>query len=183
MCKNVFETTTETPEDNPALLMARVANNQDKQAFVILFKSYAPKLKSWLIKGGASSSIAEEIIQETFLTLWQKAPLFNPEKASVATWIYTIARNKKIDKLRQEHYPELIVEMASDGTHNPDTKKDVRKALKVLNGEQFTVIYKNFFEGRTHQEIAKQEGVALGTVKSRARLALKKLHAVLNIIE
>lgn len=93
------------------------------------------------MKNGASNSIAEEIIQETFLTLWQKAPLFNPEKASVATWIYTIARNKKIDKLRQEHYPELTAEITSDTTHNPDTKKDVRKALKVLNAEQFTVIY------------------------------------------
>jgi RNA polymerase sigma-70 factor (ECF subfamily) len=185
MCETKTDTTTALTKSNPAVLLTRIAQQHDQQAFIMLFQHYAPKVKSWLIKGGASPSVAEEIIQETFLTVWRKAGLFDPEKASAATWIYTIARHKKIDKLRKEQYPEVFLEAPLEAVtlenSSGDTKKDVRKALKVLNPEQFTVIYKNFFEGRSHQEIAKQEGVALGTVKSRARLALKKLHAVLNI--
>jgi RNA polymerase sigma-70 factor (ECF subfamily) len=187
MCKTATDNTTAAIENSPAFLLERVALYQDQQAFIKLFQQYAPKVKSWLMKGGASNSVAEEIIQETFLTVWRKAILFNPEKASVATWIYAIARHKKIDKLRKEHYPEIQIESVLQtidaGDTKADAKKDIGKALKVLNPEQFTVIYKSFFEGRTHQEIAKQEGIALGTVKSRARLALRKLHAVLNITE
>ena len=85
-------------DDDLTLCLESVANNQDKQAFNTIFKHFAPRLKSFLIKAGSTETQAEGVIQEVMIAVWTKSGSYDKNKSSVSTWIYTIARNKRIDK-------------------------------------------------------------------------------------
>ncbi len=168
--------------------MDDIAKHQDKQAFIKLFSYYAPRLKSFLMRGGFPEQKAEELAQETLLVVWKRAKSFNPKKASPSTWIYTIARNKKIDYLRKHLRPEPNPEdlKHDDQTHPIDAlqrkqeSEEITKLMKDLPKEQAKLIKKAFYEDKSHQEIADETSIPLGTVKSRIRLALKKLKTNLN---
>lgn len=166
-------------------LLVAVGQKKDKDAFAQLFAHYAPRVKSFLIKGGASPEQADELAQETMVTVWQKAASFDPAKAQASTWIFTIARNKRIDGLRKRIRPEIDMddaELLADGAPsaaeiiaaNQETGI-MAQALKALPPEQSNLLYKSFFEDKTHADIARESGLPLGTVKSRIRLALEKL--------
>jgi RNA polymerase sigma-70 factor (ECF subfamily) len=164
-------------------LLGRVAANQDRAAFAVLFAHFAPRVKAYLLRLGASSGVAEELAQETLLSVWRKAQLFDPAKASAATWLFTIARNLRIDAIRREKRPELDPE---DFMPEPDADADaglmlaenegrLRLALKELPADQIQVVELSFFADKPHSQIAVELGIPLGTVKSRLRLAMGRL--------
>lgn len=171
-------------------LLLRVASLRDKGAFVELFEFYAPRLKSYLMKHGASDSMAEEVVQNTFVTVWEKAEGFNPDKASASTWIFTIARNKRIDLQRREKFIDANVDDAvldtmaapetADSYADTDTVEKLEEALQSLPDEQAKLLRMAFYEDKSHRDIADETSIPLGTVKSRLRLAMDKLRQKLG---
>lgn len=171
-------------------LLRRVATDRDIEAFRALFESYAPRIKSYMLRQGADAAAAEELAQETLLTVWRKAALYSDEKGSATTWIFTIARNLRIDRLRKEvawqPLPENSEEEASDepgpdeATFERERGERVRDALAALPADQAEVIRLAFMDGLSHSEIAERLGLALGTVKSRMRLGYHKIRDALE---
>jgi len=176
-----------TPDAANALL-GRVAREQDRAAFAALFGHFAPRVKAYLLRLGATPALAEDLAQEALLSLWRKAHLFDPAKASAATWLFTIARNLRIDAIRREKRPELDPDdflpqpeaAADDGLALADEENRLRAALKHLPADQSQVVELSFFADKPHSEIARQLGIPLGTVKSRLRLALARLKRALG---
>ncbi len=164
-----------------------IRDRQDQQAFARLFHHFAPRVKAFLMKSGASPELAEECTQETMATLWRKAHLFDGGKASVSTWIFTIARNRKIDVLRKQRRPEpedlpwgpeVAPNQADVLVLHEETEK-LGKALAALPEKQRRLIERAYFGELSHSEIAAETGLPLGTIKSRIRLALDRLrHAM-----
>ncbi len=179
---------TLTHEQLGALVHA-VAVNRDRAAFAALFQHFAPRLKGFGIRRGVDAAAAEELAQETMLTVWRKADTFDPAKATVSTWVFTIVRNKRIDLFRREGYPEVelseVAETVDDGEspeQSVSTSQNshvVRKAMKDLPPEQMKIIQMAFFEDKSHSAIASELKLPLGTVKSRIRLALSRMRAAL----
>jgi RNA polymerase sigma-70 factor (ECF subfamily) len=171
-------------------LLSRVGSAQDRDAFVTLFTHFAPRVKSYMIKHGASDAAAEEIVQNTFVTVWEKAALYNPAKAAASTWIFTIARNKRIDALRREKFIEVsaddgVLEQApapepADAYADRQTVEKLNTAIDALPPEQARLVHMAFFEDKSHQAIADETRLPLGTVKSRIRLAMEKIRQKLG---
>ncbi|MDJ1009337.1 MAG: sigma-70 family RNA polymerase sigma factor [Paracoccaceae bacterium] len=167
--------------------MRRIAAERDQAAFAEVFEHFAPRVKAFLMKSGASDSLAEDCAQDVMVTLWNKAHMFDPARASVATWVFTIARNRRIDALRKERRPE-----PEDLPWGPEAEPDqadilslqqeselLGRALKSLPEKQRELIEKAYFGDLSHSEIAADTGLPLGTIKSRIRLALERLrHAM-----
>jgi RNA polymerase sigma factor (sigma-70 family) len=174
-----------------ATLIGRVADG-DREAFQRLFEHFAPRVKGLMLKTGASSDDAEEIAQETLLAVWRKAAQFDPVSAGAAAWIYTIARNLRIDAVRRKaragavnHEVELDylvdpTEPVDDAIARHDEAGRIARALSSLSQEQSMAIRLSFIEERPHPEIANALGIPLGTVKSRIRLAMNRLRALLD---
>jgi len=166
-------------------LLYRIAQQRDARAFAELYDAYAPRLRSYMIRQGADGATAEELAQETLLTVWRKAQLYSGEKGSASTWIYTIARNLRIDRIRREtpwqELPEGHNEEASDDpppdemVSGRERQKWVQDALETLPKDQHDVVVLSYLEGMSHSEIAERLELPLGTVKSRMRLAYQKL--------
>jgi RNA polymerase sigma-70 factor (ECF subfamily) len=165
-----------------------IRDNEDREAFAELFAHFAPRVKSFLMKSGTSPDMAEECAQDVMATLWRKAAMFDPAKASVSTWIFTIARNRRIDILRKERRPEPE-ELPWGPEAEPDQadalvlQEETQKlgaALAELPEKQRILIEKAYFGDLTHSEIAEQTGLPLGTIKSRIRLALERLRHVMK---
>jgi RNA polymerase sigma factor (sigma-70 family) len=162
----------------------------DREAFAHLFEHFAPRLKAYLMRLGTSAGAAEDLAQEAMLTLWRKAALFDPAKASVATWLFTIVRNLRIDVLRKERRPDfdpadpgLMPEQerdADDMLAMAQSEAAVRKALKDLPPAQAEIVALSFFADKPHSQIAAELQIPLGTVKSRLRLALARLRLALE---
>lgn len=161
----------------------RIQADRDQEAFAELFRHFAPRLKAFLMKSGATEALAEECTQEVMATLWHKAHLFDPTRAGVATWIFTIARNRRIDMLRRNRRPE-----PEDLPWGPEAEPDQEAALALqqetdklgdalrrLPEKQRELVEKAYFGELSHTEIAAQTGLPLGTIKSRIRLALERL--------
>lgn len=174
-------------DTDPAHLIAAIASQRDRAAFASLFGFYAPRIKGFLMRTGTAAEIAEEIAQEAMLSVWRKAATFDASRASVSTWIYTIARNLRIDRLRHERgggvSADAVYEsLRSEEPGRPDDSLEwaerddrVRRALRELSDEQAAVVRLSFFEDKAHGEIARILRIPLGTVKSRLRLAMAKL--------
>lgn len=173
-----------------AELLAAVAERRDRGAFVELFNRYAGRIKAFMMRGGATADAADEAAQEAMLILWRRADAFDPGRASAAAWIFTIARNKRIDLIRREKRPEpdmsdpLFAAEPATGSDKEaaDKSRDeaVRQALETLPGDQLEVVKLAFFEGLSHAEIADRVDAPLGTVKSRLRLAFGRLRKALG---
>ncbi len=167
--------------------MVRIRDDRDQAAFAALFAHFAPRVKGFLMKSGADASLAEECAQEVMATCWHKAHMFDPARASVATWIFTIARNRKIDVLRKQRRPEPE-DLAWGPEEEPDQadvmamqqeSEQLGQAIAELPEAQRELIQKAYFGDLSHSEIAAQTGLPLGTIKSRIRLALERLrHAM-----
>jgi RNA polymerase sigma-70 factor (ECF subfamily) len=164
-------------------LMLQVRDRQDRAAFAALFRHFAPRVKAFLIKSGAGAALAEECAQDVMAVLWQKAHLFDPARASVATWVFTIARNKRIDALRKDRRaepeeldwgPAAEPDQAEAMEAQEDTAR-LGRALAALPEKQRALIERAFYGELSHSEIAAETGLPLGTIKSRIRLALDKL--------
>lgn len=182
-----METATPTPANLCALIQA-VARSQDRAAFADLFAHFAPRVKGYLMRLGANGAMAEDLAQEAMLLLWRKAPLYDASKASASTWVFTIARNLRIDAIRRERRPEIDpAELAPEPERNADDgmvrvedDNRVREAITTLPKEQAQVIELSFFADKPHSTIAKELGLPLGTVKSRLRLAMARIRASLG---
>lgn len=171
-------------------LVGAIATRQDRAAFAELFTYFAPRVKAYLLRLGAAPAAAEDLAQETMLTVWRKAALFDPAKASMSTWIFTIARNLRIDALRRERYPEVPHEDVADAADPAPQADDVlllaqnqarvRAAIDALPAEQAQVVRLSFFADKPHREIERELGIPLGTVKSRLRLAMRHIRSFLG---
>lgn len=174
--------TVQDDVDWAALLIA-VRDRQDKAAFGALFRHFAPRIKAFLMKSGASAALAEECAQDVMATLWQKSHLFDASRASVATWVFTIARNRRIDALRKSRRPEPEdlpwgPEAEPDQSETMELQQETDRlavALAQLPPKQRALIERAYYGDLTHREIAAETGLPLGTIKSRIRLALDRL--------
>lgn len=171
-------------------LLAAIASAADRAAFATLFERFAGRIKSFLLRAGASPDQAEDLAQDVMITVWRKAASFDPARARASTWIYTIARNRRIDVLRRETRAEPDPQ---DPMFQPDPEPDpashlaasdrdarVRSAISELNDDQREVVRLAFFAGLSHGEIAERLGAPLGTVKSRLRLSFQRLRGALG---
>ena len=171
-------------------LLVAVATKRDRAAFRELFDYFAPRIKSFLMRQGLDAQAAEDVVQEAMVRVWQKAHQFDPSKARASTWMFTIARNLRVDFLRKSNRPEpnaddpALVPDAQPGgfdlTAQAQDADRLRAALGDLPDEQRVVLELSFFEEKPHPEIAEHLGVPLGTVKSRIRLALKRVRSELG---
>lgn len=170
-----------------ALLIQRVATCQDRQAFAVLFRHFAPRVKAYLLRGSFAAAAAEEVTQEVMLRLWRKAGQFDPGRAEPAGWIFAIARNARLDHLRrQKQLPaapdeeERLAPSAESETLVAERNMRVSEAIGALSREQQEILTLSFFADLPHAAIAERLSLPLGTVKSRIRLGLARLRLLLD---
>ncbi len=174
-------------------LVEAIAKRGDRTAFAELFGHFAPRLKGYLMRLGTDPASAEEIMQDVMLTVWRKAATFDRQQASAGTWIFTIARNRRIDRLRRERRPEFD---PNDPALVPAAPPDadltvwagqvearIHAAIISLPPEQSDLIRRAYFDDQSHREIAARSGLPLGTVKSRIRLAMQRLRERIDDLE
>jgi RNA polymerase sigma-70 factor (ECF subfamily) len=165
-------------------LLHRIATDRDRAAFGELFAAFAPRIKGMLMRQGADSHTAEEIAQEAMLAVWRKAHLYSPERGGVATWIFTISRNLRIDRLRREiPFQQLVGEdnqqdeepLPDENLGSRQIQERMRAVLRLLPADQVEVVRLAYLDGLSHSQIADRLRLPLGTVKSRIRLAYQKI--------
>lgn len=171
-------------------MLVAISERQDRAAFSGLFSHFAPRVKAYLIRHGATNETAEELAQETLLRVWRKAHLFDPNVAAPSTWIFRIARNLRIDRIRRERRPEfdpedpaLVRDADPAADQQIETSQEgarIRAAVDLLPPDQKQAIVLSFFEDKPHSEIADELGLPLGTVKSRIRLAFARVRQTLG---
>jgi RNA polymerase sigma-70 factor (ECF subfamily) len=173
-----------------ARLIEAVANGQDRDAFGALFDHFAPRIKAFLMRTNLPAAGAEELAQEALLIVWRKAAKFDRDRAGASSWIFTIARNLRIDNARRDMRGKVLDREANEDAEQPtppeaellaaEREQRVRAALKNLSDEQLRVVRLSFFEGKAHGDIAAELDLPLGTVKSRIRLAMNRLRDLLG---
>ena len=162
-------------------LIFKIANEQNKSAFNDIFDYFAPRVIGYLVGSGSQREIAEEIAQEVLSMVWQKACQFDYKKGNVNTWVFTIARNKRIDRIRKNENPsyntvDLIDALYSKNyIQNNDFEEEIKVLQNKLNKSEKKLIKMNFFEGKSHKIISKDLEIPLGTIKSRIRKILIKI--------
>ncbi len=184
------ELVPEFSSDYQKMLLTRIATDSDRDAFRALFVHYGPRIKAVMLKAGADQQLAEDLVQDVMLNVWRKSKLYSPERGAVSTWIYTIARNARIDKLRRgssKPYEDLDdVELASEEADGEDMvianeiSGRVTDALSELPDDQRQIIRMAYIEDLSQSDIASKLSIPLGTVKSRMRLAYGKLRSTLE---
>ena len=179
--------------DRWSQLLERVGRLQDRNAFRELFDHFAPQIRYYALSNGVPH-LADELTQEVMISVWRRANLYDWRKAAASTWIFTIARNQRIDMLRKQQRGSVEVEIETDelwqipgedeepvaALHRLMAEKRIRDSLRTLPEEQVTVIAKVYMENKSHQAVAEELNIPLGTVKSRVRLALSKLKIILQ---
>lgn len=184
--------TSKLSADRAAELVEAIAERRDRQAFAELYRYYLPRLKGFLMRGGADVDAAQEAAQEALILLWRKAATFNRHRASVGSWLFTIARNKRIDLVRSHRQRTIETDdwlaFYSPMNEEPDAglpaaqlAERLRTLLHKLPANQQLVIRKAFVEDKTHAVIAEELGLPLGTVKSRIRMSLQRLRAAMEL--
>jgi RNA polymerase sigma factor (sigma-70 family) len=176
-------------------LLARVAEHDDKAAFRAIYQHFAPRIKAYAINQGFSQH-AEVLVQEVMTSVWRNADKYSESLASVSTWIFTITRNQRIDILRKLNRTraEIVIETedlwqipTEDTTicsiQNLSTEKFVKAAIDKLPEDQMIALRKVYYEGKTHEEVAEELNIPLGTVKGRLRLSLQKLRVMFEAKE
>ena len=166
-----------------------IAENQDGRALADLFEIYGPKLNGWLMARGVGNGTAEDIVQDIMIKVWTKAATFDPVKASFATWVYRMTRNRWID-LQRKHGrmdvrdPEIMkiiaddeVPSAEDNFMMQQSSDILREEIKRLKPIQQQAIRKSYMEFKTHKEISAEMGIPLGTVKTRIRTSMETLRS------
>jgi RNA polymerase sigma factor (sigma-70 family) len=187
---NTFMHGSAAESPTPEHWLRLVAERQDKAAFARVFEHFAPRIKGYMMRLGCSATQSEDLAQEAMVSVWRKAGLFEPEKASAATWIFTIARNLRIDQVRRERRPEIDPSdpallpdpdpAADDVIEGRQQEVRIRRALAGLPPDQARVIELSFFAGKAHAAIADELNIPLGTVKSRLRLAFGRIRDALK---
>lgn len=178
-------------EPNFAELIERVAGRRDKTAFAALFNHFAPKIKAYLRRLGVGDAVADDLSQEVMLSVWRRAEQYDRRLAAPSTWIYTIARNKRIDALRRDRGSETTLDDTIED--EPDDaplgdevviarqmREKVLAAVNALPPDQAKLLRIFYFEEKSHSVIADEMELPLGTVKSRLRLALQKMRTMMT---
>ena len=178
-----------TPE-RFAILAARVASGRDRTAFAELYDHFAPRILGYLLRLGLDRGSAEELTQEVMVVLWQKANLFDPSKSSLSTWLFRVARNRRIDAQRRDRsglidpddpfFHPAASEPADQTVDAGRRDERIRFAMADLPEEQRSLVKLAFFDGLSHSEIATKTDLPLGTVKSRIRLAFARLRKAIE---
>lgn len=167
-------------------LVEAVAQRRDRAAFARIFDHFTPRIEAYLMRLGLDAASAEEVAQDVMITLWRKAELFDAKKSGLSTWLYRIARNRRIDLNRRDRtdyvdpQSSTILDVATEGSIDADMdgqQRDdiVRTLILDLPEGQRELVHLAFYEGLSHSQIAERTGIALGTVKSRLRLAFARL--------
>ena len=193
MSKALSVSSRQDRDEDDHELVQRVACNRDRAAYQCLFLRFGPRVKALMIKSGADASMAEDLVQDVMLILWRKAALYSPERGSVAAWVFTIARNRRIDKLRRQS-PQAYDDIDDLDLESPDASGEeevhvrqqsslVSAAVAQLPPDQKRVIELSFIHDMPQVDIAQELGVPLGTVKSRMRLAYGKLRERLEDVK
>ena len=163
--------------------MEAVSRRRDRDSFLRIYDHYAPRVRLYLKGIGSPEAVAEELAQEALLRLWQRAALYDPTRSNLSTWLFRIARNLHIDRVRHE---PCWMEMENDpewsdidggfsSAENHAEQADLQNRIELLPTIQARLIRMSYFEARSHQEIAHQLGMPLGTVKSSLRRAFMRL--------
>lgn len=178
------------PDCVPDDLVEAIARRQDREAFKRLFAAFAPRVKAFARRRGADTQVAEDLAQDVMLTVWRRAAQFDRRKASASTWIFTIARNRRIDMMRREARPAFDAEdpslkaedepSADESLAERRREGDLRRAVARLPETQSQLLRLAYFEDKSHGVIAEELDLPLGTVKSRIRLAMHKLRQMLK---
>ena len=178
------------PEGRMRALVQAVALRKDRSAFAELCGHFAPRLKSFIMRGGADAETAEEVAQEAMIQVWRRADTFDPARAAVSTWVFTIARNKRIDRIRRERHPSLTeeeylaampaAERGDDAAEASQNEERLARSIETLPPDQAEVVRMAFYQDKSHSAIAEELKLPLGTVKSRIRLALGRLRATIT---
>ncbi|CAN7640950.1 sigma-70 family RNA polymerase sigma factor [Pseudorhodoferax sp. LjRoot39] len=184
-----------SPEELAAWVRA-VAQAGDRHAFGQLFAHFAPRIKSYLLRAGTDDGLAEDLAQETMVQLWRKAAQFDAAQAGAATWVFTIARNLRVDRFRRQggaaalQQDDVDLDALAHAAPEPAAQlhalrmeRQVQAALRQLPAEQAQVLQLSYYEDQPHARIAEQLGIPLGTVKSRVRLAVNHLRRLLAAFE
>ena len=179
-------------QDDLAALLFRVAQSRDRTAFARVFDHFAPRVKSFMMRKGASPELAEDLVQETMIAVWSKAALYSPERGAASTWVFTIARNLRIDRLRREssaHFTDLenfdapTDDAPSDEALNRSQEDGlVAHALGQIPPEQRELLILSYVEDVPQSMIAERLNLPLGTVKSRMRLAYRRMRKLLEVV-
>jgi len=170
-----------------------VATTRDRAAFAELFEYFAPRLRAYMRRLGVGDAALDDLVQEIMINVWRRASLYDPAKATVSTWVFTIARNKRIDVIRRESRPEydpndpsLVGEPQISPDQVASSLQDasyVRGALEKLPVEQAQVLKMSFFQDKSHSIIAEELKLPLGTVKSRMRLGMQRIRMFLEDVQ
>lgn len=180
---------TPPPSDaDRAALIHAIARRGDRVAFIALFEFYAPRIKAQAIRFGLNPEAAEDVAQDAMLSVWRRAAQFDATRGSASAWVFTIATNARIDRLRRDKHmtraqpideesPLLVTEPAETG--GMDARR-LDHIVQALPEEQRQIVHLSFFADLPHGEIARRLGIPLGTVKSRIRLAIAKLRLALG---
>ena len=169
--------------------MNKIQKDRDELAFSEIFDFFAPKINSYFIQNGIKFESSEELTQEVLSTIWLKSNLYDEKKSALSTWIFTIARNKKIDffrknskiDFREEDIREFLYEDREiDLIDENEAKRRIDKINDQLDEQQKIMIKMNFFENKSHKKIADELEIPLGTVKSRIRNILNKMQEFLT---
>lgn len=176
--------------DQLAALLQRVAESKDRAAFAVLFDHFAPRLKSFMLRKGSTAEQAEDLVQETMIAVWSKAALYVAERGNVSTWVFTIARNLRIDRLRRER-PSQFTDLDDFDAPSDERGQEeslgrlqedglVARALAKIPQEQRELLVLSYVEDLPQSEIAARLQIPLGTVKSRMRLAYRRMKTLLE---
>lgn len=173
----------------PEQLMARVAAQRDREAFSALFRAYAPRLEAFFRRGGAPPDRADELVQEVMLRVWRSAATYAPERGSVDTWVFRIARNARAEHAGRARHevalddPALVPAPAPDPAaqaEDAQAQRTLHAALAALPAEQADLVRAVYFGAKTIQAVADEQALPLGTAKSRLRLGFQRLRAALG---
>ncbi len=169
-------------------LLEAVPSPMERPSFEAIFAEYAPRVRAYFIRHGLNRSLAEEVVQEVMLSVWNHGDRFDPDKGAISTWVFTIARNRLIDSVRRQKRPEpdpddpcwvgdrqSQVPTPELATAELGRARSLRRALELLPAEQRRVLEGLYFDGQSMSELSQATGIPLGTIKTRARLALRAL--------
>jgi len=196
MTEVTLHSTPENRQETAADLKQRMGDNlvaigrdRDLAAFTDFYDYYAGRIKSFLMGKGMNEDVAEELMQEIMLTVWRRAESYDPKKAAASTWLFTIARNRRIDYLRGNSRIEVELddEMLETEMIQTDAQEKfvfdaqsaqrLERALDKLPPEQRHAMHLSYFRGQSHGAIAKWLDLPIGTVKSRIRLAMQTVRS------
>ena len=170
--------------------MQAIVRRRDQDCFMRIYDHFAPRVRLYLRGLGVGEAVAEDLAQEAMLRLWQRADSYDASRSSIATWLFRIARNLHIDRLRREtHWTTVETPLdIQEEPHRADFSTaesyvahvDLNERIERLPAIQARLLRMSYFEAKSHLEISTELGMPLGTVKSHIRRAFQRLQAGLQ---